>query len=70
VVERRGEWDEYVKIMDAERLAKISRNNIPAERSPECSKSRWSDLIPPIKRLLLILLLLICANIQGLPVDS
>ena len=33
--------------MDAERLVKISRDNIPAERrSPGRLKRRWSDLIP------------------------
>jgi hypothetical protein len=33
----RREWDEYVTRMDAERLVKISRDNIPAERrSPGC----------------------------------
>ena len=34
-VERRTEWDEHVTRMDAERLVKISRDNIPAgRRSP------------------------------------
>ena len=37
-VERRREWGEHVTRMDAERLVKISRDNIPAGR-------RWSDLI-------------------------
>jgi hypothetical protein len=31
-MESRREWDEHVTKMDAERLAKISRDNIPAER--------------------------------------
>ena len=46
VERRRREWNEYVTEMDAERLIKISRNNIPAgRRSPGCPKRRWSDLI-------------------------
>ena len=32
--------------MDAERLVKISRDNITAGRFPGCSKRRWSHLIP------------------------
>jgi hypothetical protein len=33
--------------MDAEKLVKISRDNIPAgRRSPGLQKRRWSDLIP------------------------
>ena len=33
--------------MDAERLVKISRDNIHAgRRSPGCPKRRWSDLVP------------------------
>jgi hypothetical protein len=49
-VERRtrggGEWDEHVTIMDAERLVKISRDNIPAGiKYPGRPKRRWSDLI-------------------------
>ena len=53
----RGAWDQHVKRMDAERLFKISRNNIPAgRRSPGLPKRRWSDLVwlkqteSPIKR--------------------
>ena len=38
-VERRREWDEHVTRMDAERLVKISRDNIPAgRRSPGSPK--------------------------------
>jgi hypothetical protein len=45
-VERRSEWDDHVTRTDAERLVKISRDNVPAERrSPGCPKRRWSDLI-------------------------
>ena len=37
--------------MDAERLVKISRDNIPAvRRFPGRPKRRWSDLIPNLKR--------------------
>ena len=32
--ERRREWDAHVTRMDAERLVKISRDNIPVGRSP------------------------------------
>ena len=40
------EEEEHVTRMDAERLDKISRDNIPAgRRSPGTSKIRWSDLI-------------------------
>ena len=43
---RRREWNEHVTRMDAERLVKISRDNIPAGRSsPGRPKRRWSDLI-------------------------
>ena len=39
---RRWEWDEYVTRMDAERLVKISRDNIPTgRRSPERPKIRY-----------------------------
>ena len=45
-VERRRKWDQHVTRMDAERLVKISRVNIPVERrSPRRPKRRWSDLI-------------------------
>ena len=47
VERRRREWDGHVTRMDAEKLGKISRDNIPAERrSPGRLKRRWSDLIP------------------------
>ena len=43
---RRREWEEHVTGMDAERLVKISRDNIPAgRRSPGRPKRRWSDSI-------------------------
>ena len=42
---RRREWDEYVTRMDAERLLKISSDNIPAGRSPGRLKRKWSDFI-------------------------
>jgi hypothetical protein len=43
----RREWDECVTRMNAEKLVKISRNNIPAgRRSPRRPKRRWSNLIP------------------------
>ena len=40
--------------MDANRLAKISRDNISAGRYVECRKRRWNYLIPayPLKWLL------------------
>ena len=41
----RREWDEHATRMDAERLVKISRDNMPAGRSPGGPKRRWSDLI-------------------------
>ena len=45
-VERRREWDQHVTRMDAEKLVKISRDNIPVgRRSPGRPKRRWSDLI-------------------------
>ena len=40
------EWDEYVSRICAERLVKISRENIPPGRSPVRPKRKWSDLIP------------------------
>ena len=47
VERRRREMDEHVTRMDAERLVKSSRDNIPAgRRSPGRPKKRWSDLIP------------------------
>ena len=37
--EEEGKWDEHVTRMDAERLVKISRDNIPAgRRSPDALK--------------------------------
>ena len=42
---RRREWDENVTRMDAERLIKISKDNLPGGRSPGRPKRRWSDLI-------------------------
>ena len=43
---RRREWDQYATRMDAERLVKISRDNISGgRRSPGRPKRRWSDLI-------------------------
>ena len=45
-VEKRSEWDQRVKIRDAERLVKISRENVPVGRkSPGRPKRRWSNLI-------------------------
>ena len=35
---RRREWDQHVTKMDAERLVKISKDNIPVGRSPGCAK--------------------------------
>ena len=47
MVRRRREWEEHVMGMDAERLFKISRDNIPAgRRFPGGPKIKWSDLIP------------------------
>ena len=44
---RRREWDQHVIRMDAERLAKISRDNLPVgRRPPGRPKSRWSDFTP------------------------
>ena len=46
-MKRRREWDEHTPSLNAEKLVKISRDNIPAvRRSPGCPKRRWSDLIP------------------------
>ena len=46
VERRRREWDEHVTIMDAERLLKIPKDNIPdGRRSPGLPKTRWSHLI-------------------------
>ena len=44
---RRRERDEHVTSMNAERLVKISRDNIPAGRKfSGHPKRRWSALIP------------------------
>jgi hypothetical protein len=47
-VERiRGEWDEHLTRMDAERFVKISRDNISTgRRSLGLLKRKWSELIP------------------------
>ena len=50
VERRRREWDEHVIKMDAERLVKISRDNIPAGIISGRPKRRWSDLIPGSNR--------------------
>ena len=43
---RREEWDKHVTRMNAERLVKTSKDNIPAgRRPPEPPKRRWSELI-------------------------
>ena len=42
---KRTEWDEHTTRKDAERLVKISRDNIPSGRSPGRLKRRWNDLI-------------------------
>ena len=48
---RRREWGEQVRRMDAERLVKISWDNIPAKRrSTGRQKRRWSYLIPDLKQ--------------------
>ena len=44
VEKRRGEWDEHVTRMNAERSVKISRDN-KGRRSPGRPKRRQSDLI-------------------------
>ena len=45
-VERRRDWDEHVTRINAQRLVKFSRANIPARRwSPGHPNRRWSDLI-------------------------
>ena len=36
-------WDEQVKRMDAERLVKNLRDNVPAGWSPGFPKRRWRD---------------------------
>ena len=43
---RKRKWDEDITRMDAERLVKIAKDNIPAgRRFPGCPKRRWSELI-------------------------
>ena len=45
-MERRREWVKHVTKMDAERLVKITRDNVPAgTTSLGRPKRRWSDLI-------------------------
>ena len=47
---RRREWDDHTR-MDAEKLVKISRDNIPVgRRSPGRPKRIWSDLNPRFNR--------------------
>ena len=44
---RKRDWEGHATRMDAKRLVKISRDNIPAgRRSLGGQKRRWSDLIP------------------------
>ena len=38
---RRRKFEEHVKIMDAERLVKISRDKVPVGRFPGRPKIRW-----------------------------
>ena len=45
VERKRRERDEHVTRMEAERLVKISRDNVPAGRPAERPKTRWSNLI-------------------------
>ena len=49
-MERRREWDEHITRIDAERLVKISMDNISAGRSPGCPKRRWSGFNPWLKQ--------------------
>jgi hypothetical protein len=45
-IRRRRKWDDLVTRMDAVRLVKISRANIPAgRRALGRPKRRWSDFI-------------------------
>ena len=48
----RREWEEHVTTrMDAEKLVKITKSNIPAgRRFPRRPKRRWSELIPSENR--------------------
>ena len=46
VIRRRRERDKHVTRIDAEKLVKISMENIPAGRSPGRPKRKWSNLIP------------------------
>ena len=56
---KRTEWEEHIGKMDAERLVKISRDNIPAGRSPGrpkrngATKSLVKQAGSPIKRRLM-----------------
>jgi hypothetical protein len=46
VERRRREWDEHVTKKDAEKLVKLSRDNIPAgKRSPGRPRRIWGFLI-------------------------
>jgi hypothetical protein len=45
-VEGRWEWDQHVTRMEAQRLVKIEKDNIPVgRRSAGRPKRRWRDLI-------------------------
>ena len=45
-IERRREWDQHVTRIYAERIVKISRDNIPVgRRFPGRPKRRWGDLM-------------------------
>ena len=46
---RRKQFDEHVTRMNAERLVKIPRDNMPAGTSSELPKTRWSLLIRDLK---------------------
>ena len=41
----RREWDEHLTITDSERFIRISKDSIPAGRSPGRPKRIWNDLI-------------------------
>ena len=42
----RRKWDEHATRMNAERIIKISRDNIPTGKFLGRPKRRWSDLNP------------------------
>ena len=47
VIRRRQEWNDHVSRMDANRIAKITRDNIPTgRRSPGRPRKRWSGSLP------------------------